>query len=244
MAALEDADTVRALVPGEINKMTNPQLKKALATLINADASQQPSNNDLLDEIRSLKDEVKAMAGIKQKVDVLSERLDQAFNIITQQQLFLESLDNKERRNNLIITGVSEEVDAIGSTDVEKVQNVIAATGYQLTSDPASWEIKRLGRENEQKKRPLLVVVGDGHQRNEILRKAKNLKSSDGVMSSVYVKKDVHPAVRKEMARLRRREKEEKEKPGNVGVTIVYDWKKRVLLREGSIIDKFSPNFF
>lgn len=241
MAALEDANTVRAMAPGEINKMTNSQLKKALATLINADASQQPSNNDLLDEIRSLKDEVKAMAGIKQKVDELSERLDQAYyNIITQQQ----SLDNKERRNNLIITGVSEEVDAIGNTDVEKVQNVIKATGYQLTSDPASWEIKRLGRENERKKRPLLVVVGDGHQRNEILRKAKNLKSIEGLMSSVYVKKDVHPAVRKEMARLRQREKDEKEKPENVGVTIVFDWKKRVLLREGSIIDKFSPHFF
>lgn len=241
MAALEDANTVRAMAPGEINKMTNPQLKKALATLINADASQQPSNNDLLDEIRSLKDEVKAMAGIKQKVDELSERLDQAYyNIITQQQ----SLDNKERRNNLIITGVSEEVDAIGNTDVEKVQNVIKATGYQLTSDPASWEIKRLGRENERKKRPLLVVVGDGHQRNEILRKAKNLKSIEGLVSSVYVKKDVHPAVRKEMARLRQREKDEKEKPENVGVTIVFDWKKRVLLREGSIIDKFSPHFF
>ena len=241
MAALEDANTVRAMAPGEINKMTNSQLKKALATLINADASQQPSNNDLLDEIRSLKDEVKAMAGIKQKVDELSERLDQAYyNIITQQQ----SLDKKERRNNLIITGVSEEVDVIGNTDVEKVQNVIKATGYQLTSDPASWEIKRLGRENERKKRPLLVVVGDGHQRNEILRKAKNLKSIEGLMSSVYVKKDVHPAVRKEMARLRQREKDEKEKPENVGVTIVFDWKKRVLLREGSIIDKFSPHFF
>ena len=241
MAALEDANTVRAMAPGEINKMTNSQLKKALATLINADASQQPSNNDLLDEIRSLKDEVKAMAGIKQKVDELSERLDQAYyNIITQQQ----SLDKKERRNNLIITGVSEEVDAIGNTDVEKVQNVIKATGYQLTSDPASWEIKRLGRENERKKRPLLVVVGDGYQRNEILRKAKNLKSIEGLMSSVYVKKDVHPAVRKEMARLRQREKDEKEKPENVGVTIVFDWKKRVLLREGSIIDKFSPHFF
>ena len=241
MAALEDANTVRAMAPGEINKMTNSQLKKALATLINADASQQPSNNDLLDEIRSLKDEVKAMAGIKQKVDELSERLDQAYyNIITQQQ----SLDKKERRNNLIITGVSEEVDVIGNTDVEKVQNVIKATGYQLTSDPASWEIKRLGRENERKKRPLLVVVGDGHQRNEILRKAKNLKSIEGLVSSVYVKKDVHPAVRKEMARLRQREKDEKEKPENVGVTIVFDWKKRVLLREGSIIDKFSPHFF
>ncbi|KAK4299453.1 hypothetical protein Pmani_028266 [Petrolisthes manimaculis] len=232
MATLDNADTARALAPGEINKMTNPQLKKALATLINTDASQQPSNNDLLDEIKSLKADDRGMAGIKQKLDQLTERLDQAYNIISQQQFFMESLDNKERRNNLIITGVSEAVDEIDRTDVEKVRNVITETGYQLTSDPATWEIRRLGRENERRKRPLLVVVGDGHQRNEILKKARNLKSAQGLMASVYIKKDVHPAVRKEMARLRQREKEEKDKPENVGVNLVYDWKRRVLLKD------------
>lgn len=140
MAPLEEADTVRALASGEINMMTNPQLKKALATLINTDASQQPSNNDLLDEIKSLKEEIRVLAGIKQKLDQLSEVLDQACSIILQQQLFLESLDSNERKNNPIITGVSEEEDIIGSTDVEKVQKVITATGCQLTTDPASWE--------------------------------------------------------------------------------------------------------
>ncbi len=75
------------------------------------------------------------------------------------------------------------------------------------------------------------------------MKKAKNLKSIEGPMSSVYVRKDVHPSVRKEMAQLRQREKEEKEKPENVGVNIVYDWKRRVLLREGNVIDKFSHFF-
>ncbi len=60
----------------------------------------------------------------------------------------------------MIITGLPEEDDTIGRTDEEKVQNVIAATGYQLNSAPTSWEIKRLGKDNELKKRPLLVVVG------------------------------------------------------------------------------------
>lgn len=51
-----------------------------------------------------------------------------------------------------------------------------------------------------------------------ILRKAKNLKPVQGLMSSVYVKKVVHPAVRKDVARLIQREKEEKEKLYNFGV--------------------------
>ena len=81
-------------------------------------------------------------------------------------------------------------------------------------------------------------------QRNDILRKAKNLKSLDEPLSSVYIKKDVHPAVRKENMRLRTREREEKEKPENAEVDISYDWRRRVLLRDGVVIDKFSPYFF
>lgn len=198
--------------------MTKPQLKKTLCTLINADNSVQPSNNILLDEIKSLKDEVKNLTNMKQEADQLSQKLDQAFNIITQQQLFLESLHNKERRKNLVITGLSEEIDEVGNSDVRKVQKVIEATGFQGTSDPATWEIKRLGQQDDRRKHPILVIVEDGHQRNEILKKAKNLKSVEGPLSSVYVKKDVHPAVRKEMARLRQREKEERGKPENIGV--------------------------
>ena len=48
----------------------------------------------------------------------------------------------------------------------------------------------------------------------------------------------------REPARFRSRENAEEVKPENVGVNIVYDWKIRVLLRNGNVIDKFSPNFF
>ena len=53
-----------------------------------------------------------------------------------------------------------------------------------------------------------------------------------------------HPAVRKEVGRLRQREREEKTKPQNNGVQIVYDAKRRVLLRGDTVIDRFTPKFF
>ena len=81
-------------------------------------------------------------------------------------------------------------------------------------------------------------------QRDSILRMAKNLKNAGFSLSRIYVKKDVHPAVRKEAARLRHKEREEKDKSENVGVNIVYDWKNRVMLRDGVVIDRFTPNFF
>ena len=50
------------------------------------------------------------------------------------------------------------------------------------------------------------------NQRDSILIKARNLKNVQKPASSVYIKKDVHSAVRKETAHLRKREREEKEK--------------------------------
>lgn len=83
---------------------------------------------------------------------------------------------------------------------------------------------------------PINITVDSQNQRDSILKVAKNLKNADGSPSRVYSKKDVHPAVRKEAARLRRKERREKEKSDNAGMNIVYDWKNRVLLREGVVI--------
>ena len=97
---------------------------------------------------------------------------------------------------------------------------------------------------NASRKRPILLVVENQERRNAILDKAKNLKGAGPPFSNIYIKKDIHPAVRKELGRLRRREKEERDKPENQGTNIKYDAKERVLLRDGVIIDRYTPNFF
>ena len=60
----------------------------------------------------------------------------------------------------------------------------------------------------------------------------------------MYIKKDIHPVVRKEIGRLRKKAKDEKAKAENVGATIVFDAKNRTVTRNGVIIDRFTPKFF
>ena len=60
----------------------------------------------------------------------------------------------------------------------------------------------------------------------------------------IFLKKDTHPIVRKEINRLKKREFDEKRSPANEQVTIEYDWQNRVLRRDGVIIDRFMPRFF
>lgn len=243
MAGLDDAAAVRLLAPNEIDKLKNAQLKQALATLIGENKN-EPSNAVLLEELRGVKQIVAEMATLKQKVNELSERLDDAYKVIHQQQLFLESLDGKERRCNIVITGLLEAEDELGETDDAKIHKVLEKAGCLETLDRSSWRVRRLGKPNERNKRPILIALKDQAQRDIILNSAKNLKNASTPFSTVYIKKDVHPAVRKETGRLRKREKEEKEKAENVGVNITYDWKNRVLLRDGVVIDRFTPRFF
>lgn len=238
-----DVTTVRSLTQSDIEKLRNVQLKQALSTLINDTRSEEPSNSVLLDELRSVKQAIAEVATLKQEVMRLSEKLDDAYKVIHQQQLFLESLDGKDRRLNLIVTGVSEDADGLGNGDDEKISNIMETIGGG-EEDRSRWSMKRLGQRDDRNKRPILITVNDQKQRDSILRMAKNLKDAQQPASTVYIKKDVHPAVRRETARLRKREREEKEKAENVGVNITYDWKNRVLIREGVIIDRFMPHFF
>ena len=239
----DQVDEVRSLTQTQVSKLTNPQLKAALLTMINAE-NNNPSNAMLLDEIKNVKKGIEEVKQVKKEVEQLAMKLDQAYKIIHQQQMFLESLDARDRQRKLIITGVAESEDDLGSDDHEKIKSLLIKTGYTDEANLNDWELKRLGKVNAKRTRPILLVADSVQSRNAILEKAKHLKSAGPPYSRVYIKKDMHPAVRKELSRLRRREKEEKEKPENQGTAITYDSRARVLMRDGIIIDRYAPTFF
>lgn len=239
----DQVEDVRSLTQAQISKLTNPQLKTALLTVISADNS-NPSNAVLLEEIKSLKKDIDDVKNIRQEVEQLSGKLDQAYKIIHQQQMFLESLDARDRQRKMVVTGVSEDNSDLGSSDREKIKAILDKTGYTGELMIDGWDMRRLGQLNANRSRPILLVVDNQQTRNAILEKTKNLKGAGPPFSNVYIKKDVHPAVRRELNRLRRREREEREKPENQGTNIRYDSAARVLLRDGIVVDRYAPTFF
>lgn len=65
---------------------------------------------------------------------------------IHHQQRFFEQLDGKERLNNIIITGLSEDTDDMGSTDGGKIITVLDAARYEDQFHVSDWSIRRLGQ--------------------------------------------------------------------------------------------------
>ena len=115
----------------------------------------------------------------------------------------------------MVITRLFEDPDEIGANNIEKMVKVRQTAGYAEAVEPTRWEMKRLGQTNERRRR--LITVESQTKRDAFSRVARNLKDEQGSLPSVYMKKDMRPAVRKKYARLRKREQEEREKSTNVG---------------------------
>ena len=242
MADLSTAESVRALSQTEVNRLNNTQLKKALQTLITAPTSEEPSNTVLLNELKAINEKLKEINTLKEEVRYLSEKLNSAYESISQQQFFLEYLEGKERRKNLVIYGLNETPDALGNDDKEKLSNVLNKAQCN-NIDPTNFVTRRLG-DTSKKNRPLHVTLSSQLQRDTILRTAKELSKAGDHYSKVYINKDIHPAVRQEIGRLKKRAKEESDKSENSESNIIYDPKNRVVKKDGIIIDRFTPKFF
>ena len=140
---------------------------------------------------------------------------------------------------------MSENSDDIGADDSEKLRKVLSKAKCPANIEPTSFTLRRLGQVNpERGGRPLHIICDTQKSRDAIVATAKELKNAGAAYSRIYIKKDQHPVVRKEVGRLRKKAKDEMSKAENTGANILYDAKNRVVTRDGVIIDRFTPKFF
>jgi hypothetical protein len=126
---------------------------------------------------------------------------------VLQQQKFLESMDAEKRASNVIILGVPEDAMQIDETTHETDDEKVAAIFSKIEqADIQPVSIVRLGKNapsNPRKGRPIKIVLSNQNIRPQILGNSNKLKDSGDAFKKIYIKKDVHPHVRKEFRRLR-----------------------------------------
>ena len=76
------------------------------------------------------------------------------------------------------------------------------------------------------------------------VRACVNLKKAAENFKKIYVKKDIHPEVRKEWKRLHAAERTEMERAENAGCVIHFNIKERILYRNGVVIDSWNLQAF
>ena len=240
----------------EINVMNKDTLKTTLKEIINSLDMAEAADEDVKDLLKQVLDEIKAIraerniiqdkiASVEDKLAAQEKQLDEMkeanknlLQTISFHQKMFEKIDSKERSCNVIIMGVKEEDSLDGATtDKEKCLKIFEKMQVQV-----EFKVKRICNPGRFP-RPLLVITNGQDKRELLLQHSKRLKDEEDY-KHIYVKKDVHPAVRREWKRLKEAESQEKDKPENAGCDIKLDFRKRELLKDGEVIDKWQPSYF
>lgn len=211
-----------------LNNLTS-EIKDMRADQATINASVQSQFDTILVKQTTMQLEVDQ---VKEFKDILKRQNE----VLLGQQIYLEKLDYKDRIRNVIITGVPE------SDDIEqeraKVKDILAALGFP----EITFEAKRIGKIMADRVRPLIIRVESGDVRNEIVKNGPKLADIEE-FKMIRVKKDQDPAIRREWKRLFDSERDEKAKPENAGLPVVFDKKNRTITRNGMVIDSWKLSF-
>jgi len=217
------------------NRMTNVldkvnKLEREMTEVRGLKMERDEMRVEMVELRKELKEERETM---KEERKALQTELRQQAETMKLQQAFMERLDQKERACNVIVTGLEE-----GGNDEERVKDIIATVEPTVVIEIKSF--KRLGQQDAEKVRPLLVTLASNEIRNNLVEKARVHRG----LGQMRMKKDSHPAVRAEWRRLFEVMEKEKAKAENVGHNIRVDIKKRQVLLNEQVIDSWKTNIF
>ena len=167
------------------------------------------SRIDRIEErIASIEDSLTRNQTEQIRLDVQNDKLK---DLIINQQMQIESIESRSRRNNLIFNGLSEsDVHVNGmklKNDIEKLNHLCKTINANF-QDNVILSSTRLGKSNDKKNnpRPLKVVFNEFAAKNEVLYKERILRQTDSIQSAfgtLYANKDSSFLMRKEEKRLR-----------------------------------------
>ena len=254
---LSSSQDIRRMSPAEVRKLSKEQLIFALRTLIEEPAKETEEGPHTVqiariemkfDNMFSKWD--KERDAMQAEIRSLRRDGEKMAETIAHHQKMLEIQESDKRAANLIITGLPEDRMGEATTDNEKVKKVMSTMGLEevkvtsverLGARRPAGDAAAGGRPNQ---RPVKVVLANSSERQRVLENTKKLKDAGDTMKKVYVKKDVHPLVRKELGRLREVEKREKDKPENQGRNVRYDFKERKVYVDNVVVDSYQGSFF
>ena len=261
MASLDEVKDLDAAGLGKLNKAQLAKLlESALSdkTRLMSDLAEMGGTDDEDDSsiLRQLRSQSALTLQTVQRFDARMEKYEQRlgqlevenqsmrneikslWSVVDDQVRQLEYMDSTERANKLVIFGVPDGTWNGCDTDSEKVQLIGTTAGCEINDFTA----KRVGKLHGGTSRPIHVILKDGAKRNEIVSKTKDVSNHAG-FTSVKVKKDVHPAVRREWGRLYASYDSHKTDPQNTGHVIEFDKKKRCITRDQDVVDSWRPRF-
>ena len=244
----------RRLTPHQRKSIKKPALQGILDTIA-SDDEVDASGATVVQKLNEILREIKDMKEKNRKYEDDIKRLNDVINdqnkVLAAQQKFLETVDADRRGENLIVLGLAENEAPEGNDEEsdkydEEQFNLILRAIEVAPNSVQIRSIERLGKLDEgvttQRRRPMKVTFESRTMRDNILRNASKLKDQGerDPFKRVFLKRDIHPDIRREEKRLYEVFKAERDKPQNADLDVVFDRKKRVVTVNGDEVDRFK----
>lgn len=167
---------------------------------------------------------LKALGEINNKLDALNKKFDakekeietlknenKALQLTIQlQEQRIEELEKQYREKKLIIHGIKEVTNENEETLEREIIKLMGTLGVEMKKEKDIVEVRRIGKQKDDRERPVLLEVMKNDKRREIFRKKKLLKGRN-----IWIVEDLPQQVRQQRRELTKIMQDEREK-GNI----------------------------
>ncbi|XP_049275858.1 uncharacterized protein LOC119406243 [Rhipicephalus sanguineus] len=115
---------------------------------------------------------------------IVAECRDKSSSLLDQ----VDDLENRSRRNNLIIRGVAEDENEKEETLLKKVNDEIFSSTLKVNITSIE-RIHRIGKKNSGKTRPVILRLADYRDKMKVLQRCSRLKDTDYSISEDFSKR-------------------------------------------------------
>lgn len=158
----------------------------------------------------------KEMRQLKQENNELKNKL-----IIHEDKI--EQLEREIRKKNIVVKGIPDEEEENEEKGREKINTVILKMGVEIDEKTEVDEIRRIGKYDSNRTRPILVKFTKESTKMKILRSARKLKGTD-----IWVDEDYPKNIQEERRELIQKMKEAR----NKGETAILRYNKLIINNE------------
>lgn len=180
----------------DVEENPGPTAAQQLQTILENQAAFYRRLTGIHDQLAQIQTNTDGLAGLVASVQELNAKIEVLEHTVKTQAERLSELENRSRRNNLLVFGVKE-----GSPESEsdlKVSVVDNIFGKKLNVHVKTIErIHRLGKQRPGHIRPVIMRFYDFKEKDAILRNCSKLKGTSISVSNDYSKETV--AVRKKL---------------------------------------------
>ena len=124
---------------------------------------------------------------LKTEVDLYKNDIYQIQNIQKEIEDKIDILDDKSRKSNLVLSGVTEGIKENHEQCQKKVTDLLKAK-FEI-SNPDLNEAFRIGKPSQERSRDILVKFNSNYQRDSVLQKKKNLRGQNIFVNEDFCKK-------------------------------------------------------